>query len=288
MRYPNIDTRELLVTTYVREARQQRVCRRNATECPFKSPFQTVLWDDYLVAGVEYFQLRVDHSAQAPNFLASTQSKMFRGNSRTMYGRLVGMRDGKLKTIKEFPPNGQMDKMTIREILEAAQVNIDHELPGHIRPIRETGIVIYCRIRYFNDYGLFAPAPAIRYEYEFLSGASVESVYEPVHLGVAWTSPVDVEERMMLTRRGVKLVWTQEGALGRFSFSALMIAVAVGLAMSRAAHLVIDGLAVTMHPMRKVFRSALNEEVGADDRPVGGPFREYGSLAADRDAYPPP
>ena len=24
-----------------------------------------VLWDDYLVAGVEYFQLRVDHSAQA-------------------------------------------------------------------------------------------------------------------------------------------------------------------------------------------------------------------------------
>ena len=40
-------------------------------------------------------------------------------------------------------------------------------------------------------------------------GGSVESVYEPVHLGVAWTSPVDVEERMMLTRRGIKLVWTQ-------------------------------------------------------------------------------
>ena len=43
------------------------------------------------------------------------------------------------------------------------------------------------------------------------TASSVESVYEPVHLGVAWTSPVDVEERMMLTRRGVKLVWTQVG-----------------------------------------------------------------------------
>lgn len=41
VRYPNIDTREVLVTTYVREARQHRVCHRNATECPFKSPFQT-------------------------------------------------------------------------------------------------------------------------------------------------------------------------------------------------------------------------------------------------------
>ncbi len=38
---------------------------------------------------------------------------------------------------------------------------------------------------------------------------SAEAVYEPVHLGVAWTSPVDVEERMMLTRRGIKLVWAQ-------------------------------------------------------------------------------
>jgi hypothetical protein len=58
VRYPNTDTREPLVTTYVREARQQRVCHRNATECPFASPFQTALWDDYLVAGVDHFQIR--------------------------------------------------------------------------------------------------------------------------------------------------------------------------------------------------------------------------------------
>jgi len=52
-----------------------------------------------------------------------------------------------------------------------------------------------------------------------------EAIYEPVHLGVAWTSPVDVEERMLLTRRGIKLVWSQEGALGRQSFGALMVSV---------------------------------------------------------------
>lgn len=43
VRYPNTDTLTPLVTTYVREARQRRVCDRNATECPFRSPFQTVL-----------------------------------------------------------------------------------------------------------------------------------------------------------------------------------------------------------------------------------------------------
>jgi hypothetical protein len=58
-----------------------------------------------------------------------------------MHGRLVGKDPGALggiKTIKDFPPNGQRDQISIAEILEAAGVQLDHMLPGHIRPIRET------------------------------------------------------------------------------------------------------------------------------------------------------
>ena len=121
VRYPNTDTRQPLVTTYVREARQQRVCHRNATECPFASPFQTALWDDYLVAGVGHFQIKLWHAAQAPTFYQQSRDKRFSGDSRHMHGRLVGKDPGALggiKTIKDFPPNGQRDQISIAEILE--------------------------------------------------------------------------------------------------------------------------------------------------------------------------
>jgi hypothetical protein len=133
VRYPNTDTREPLVTTYVREARQQRVCHRNATECPFASPFQTALWDDYLVAGIGHFQIRLWHAVSAPTFYQQSGDNRYIGDSRYLRGRLVGNDPdalGGIKTIKEFPPNGQDDKVSISEILEAAGVELDHLLPG--------------------------------------------------------------------------------------------------------------------------------------------------------------
>jgi hypothetical protein len=113
VRYPNTDTRQAkflkslvysyivnilghsrfristqpLVTTYVREARQQRVCHRNATECPFASPFQTALWDDYLVAGVGHFQIKLWHAAQAPTFYQQSGDKRFTGDSRHKFSK---------------------------------------------------------------------------------------------------------------------------------------------------------------------------------------------------------
>eukprot|EP00286_Rhodomonas_abbreviata_P019335 CAMPEP_0181295858 /NCGR_PEP_ID=MMETSP1101-20121128/4377_1 /TAXON_ID=46948 /ORGANISM="Rhodomonas abbreviata, Strain Caron Lab Isolate" /LENGTH=390 /DNA_ID=CAMNT_0023400649 /DNA_START=87 /DNA_END=1259 /DNA_ORIENTATION=- len=295
VRYPNTDTREPLVTTYVREARQQRVCHRNATECPFASPFQTALWDDYLVAGVEHFNMRILHSVQAPMFYLQSQASMFKGDSRRMHGRLVGRKNGELHTLKEFPANGQADQIGIGEILQAAGVSLDHVLPGHIRPIRETGSVIFCHVRYFNDYTVLAPASDIHYEYEFSPANEVESVYEPVHLGVAWTSPVDVEERMLLTRRGVKLVWTQEGALGKFSFSALMITIAIWLALLKVTAMVGDMVATRLLPNRRAYKAAAEHDVvgdadatGLDDASAGlGWGRSSGDYGAIRTVGPP-
>ena len=143
-------------------------------------------------------------------------------------------------------------------------MELDRLLPNHIRPIRETGTTIYCHIRYFNDYSWLAPASKIRYEYTFVHGAGTEAIYEPVHLGVAWTSPVDVEERMMLTRRGIKLVWSQEGALGRQSFAAFMMTVTIGLALVHVMMLAGNLAATRILPNRHLYRRSTEEEVGHD------------------------
>jgi len=299
VRYPNTDTREPLVTTYVREARQQRVCHRNATECPFASPFQTILWDDYLVAGIGHFQIRLWHAVQAPTFYQQSGDKRFVGDSRKMHGRLVGKDPdslGGIKTLKDFPPNGQDDKISISDILKASGVQLDHLLPGHIRPIRETGTTVYCHIRYFNDYSWIAPANKIQYEYTFVHGAGTEAIYEPVHLGVAWTSPVDVEERMMLTRRGIKLVWSQEGALGRQSFAAMMITITIGLALIHLMMMFGNFVATRLLPKRHLYRRYTEEEIAStESEDLGEPGliasgfvrsgtrfgSEYGSLGHD-------
>mmetsp|Transcript_18856 Transcript_18856/g.45411 ORF Transcript_18856/g.45411 Transcript_18856/m.45411 type:complete len:392 (-) Transcript_18856:74-1249(-) len=280
VRYPNTDTLTPLVTTYVREARQRRVCGRNATECPFKSPFQTILWDDYLVAGIQKFEMRVSHVAQAATFFFQSQDPMFRGDSRHMKGRLVARKGNDVVSLKEFPANGQADIITIGEILAAAGLDLDDNIPGHVRPIRETGTSIFCHIRYFNDYTIIAPSKHIEYEYELMAGPGVESVYEPVHLGVAWTSPVDVEERMMLTRRGLKLVWTQEGAIGRFSLAALMVTVLIGLLLHALLLQVGNFIALRLLPRRKVYKMAVEEEV--EDTGGGGRFGLSPAGATDR------
>eukprot|EP00288_Rhodomonas_lens_P014403 CAMPEP_0177695604 /NCGR_PEP_ID=MMETSP0484_2-20121128/3544_1 /TAXON_ID=354590 /ORGANISM="Rhodomonas lens, Strain RHODO" /LENGTH=379 /DNA_ID=CAMNT_0019206537 /DNA_START=71 /DNA_END=1210 /DNA_ORIENTATION=+ len=296
VRYPNTDTTEPLITTYVREARQQRVCHRNATECPFASPFQTALWDDYLVAGVEHFSMRIVHSVQAAVFYFQSRDSMFKGESRNMKGRLVGRtKSGEVHTLKEFPANGQADHIGIGEILHAADVELDHVLKGHIRPIRETGIVIFCHVRYFNDYTFFAPAPGIEYEYEFSAANEVEAIYEPVHLGVAWTSPVDVEERMLLTRRGIKLVWTQEGALGKFSFSALALTFAIWLALLKVTTIIGDFIATRLLPNRRAYRAAAEQDIGdetstgLDDAGLGWGrgSGDYGAIRSTTTVGPP-
>eukprot|EP00284_Hemiselmis_tepida_P013259 CAMPEP_0174923832 /NCGR_PEP_ID=MMETSP1355-20121228/6848_1 /TAXON_ID=464990 /ORGANISM="Hemiselmis tepida, Strain CCMP443" /LENGTH=373 /DNA_ID=CAMNT_0016169567 /DNA_START=147 /DNA_END=1265 /DNA_ORIENTATION=+ len=261
VRYPNFDTREVLVTTYVREARQHRVCQRNATECPFKSPYQTVAWDDYLVAGIQHFSINVEHSVQAPTFFFLTQNKRYRGSSRNMRGRLVSHKKGAVKVLKEFPANGEVDTVSIQEVLEAAGLDLDHVLPGHVRPIRMTGTIIECHIHYFNDYSFFAPANRIRYEYEFFAGGrTVESIDEPVHLGVAWRQPVDFEERMLLTRSGLKLVWTQDGALGKFSFSVLLLTLATGAVLLGVVRCVGDFAALNLMPKSHIYSEALLED----------------------------
>ena len=91
-----------------------------------------VAWDDYLVAGISHFSMNIEHSVQSPTFFFLTQDKRFRGNSRDMRGRLVSHKDGNIKVLKEFPANGEVDSITIGEIMQAAGIDLDTVLPGQI------------------------------------------------------------------------------------------------------------------------------------------------------------
>lgn len=122
-----------------------------------------------------------------------------------------------------------------------------------------------------------------RYEYEFFAGSSqVESIDEPVHLGVAWTSPVDVEERMLLTRSGLKLVWTQDGALGKFSFSVLLLTLATGAVMFSCVRFVGDFVALNIMPRKHIYSATMQDDTdGSGDMGLystAGGVREYGSV----------
>ena len=62
---------------------------------------------------------RLWHAVQAPTFYQQSGDKRFVGDSRHLHGRLVGKDPGSLggiKTIKDFPPNGQDDKISVAQV----------------------------------------------------------------------------------------------------------------------------------------------------------------------------
>ena len=94
----------------------------------------------------------------------------------------------------------------------------------------------------------------------------------------------------MLTRRGVKLVWTQEGALGRQSFAAFMITIAVGFVLLHLMVVVGNFVATRLLPGRHLYRRAVEEEVPGIDacRYMGGGARNRSPCIApdmDLDTY---
>jgi hypothetical protein len=104
---------------------------------------------------------------------------------------------------------------------------------------------------------------------------------------------VDVEERMLLTRNGLKLVWTQDGALGKFSFSVLLLTLATGAVMFSSVRVIGDFVALNFLPRKHIYCAAMHEDTDGNSdtnlyNPAAG-VREYGavdrgsSMERDRD-----
>lgn len=252
VRYPNLDTMQLLVTTHVTEKQQSRICPRNATECPYESPFNdTESPQKYFVGGIETYALQLEHSAEAAIFYSETRDSKFAASNHEMAGTLYKTSsNGKSVAIKEFPKThtSQPDVITFEEIMEAAGLSSLNEklTESSERSIRESGVVIYFRVQYFNTQKFFAPSSRFIYNYHLTAQDAGVTIYEPVYERYG-------EHRTLVIRNGIKLVFIQQGNVGKFDFPTLLLSLVSGLALLTVSQTTVDLVALYIMPLRSIY-----------------------------------
>eukprot|EP00282_Hemiselmis_andersenii_P040503 CAMPEP_0172063438 /NCGR_PEP_ID=MMETSP1043-20130122/9572_1 /TAXON_ID=464988 /ORGANISM="Hemiselmis andersenii, Strain CCMP441" /LENGTH=416 /DNA_ID=CAMNT_0012723419 /DNA_START=74 /DNA_END=1321 /DNA_ORIENTATION=+ len=253
---PDPEPNSIFITTYMREHEQKRQCAVGANVCDRRSPFQTVATREYYVAGVEQYHVLISQEAQATQFFHQSHDERFKGDMRTMDGKVQSYRDdgtGRKRdiTLREFKA-GSLMLMTVGEIVEAAGFGWGDILEGEHQPIRQSGVVINCYLTYDNTWATFNPAPKIRYRAEFVPGAmQVRKTFtEPVGFG---------DSRMLVERVGVRVVFKQDGMLGAFSWLSVMRTLVIVMLLFAILTWAIDTVATRYLPLAERYEDAKYE-----------------------------
>eukprot|EP00283_Hemiselmis_rufescens_P008693 CAMPEP_0173424138 /NCGR_PEP_ID=MMETSP1357-20121228/4133_1 /TAXON_ID=77926 /ORGANISM="Hemiselmis rufescens, Strain PCC563" /LENGTH=408 /DNA_ID=CAMNT_0014387313 /DNA_START=30 /DNA_END=1252 /DNA_ORIENTATION=- len=250
---PDPEPNSIFITTFMREHEQKRLCAADANVCDRRSPFKTVATKEYYVAGVEDYHVLISQEVQATQFYHQTRDKRFTGDMLTMDGKVESYRDdgtGRKKNMKlrDFKA-GSLMLMTVGEIVEAAGFDWSHVLQGEHKHIRQSGVVINCYLTYSNTWATFNPAPEIRYRAEFFPGAmQVRKTFtEPVGFG---------ENRMLIERVGVRVVFKQDGMLGAFSWLSVMRTLVTGMLLFAILSWAIDTITTRYLPLAERYEDA--------------------------------
>jgi len=244
----NMHDKYILVATLIQERSQIRRCPESADVCDHDSPFKAQDMSSYYAAGVEDFAITIHHEALAPSFWSEGRLDRFRGSSDDMKGKLVSYRDdgtGRMAmlTLAEFSPQEPI-RMSLKEIVAAANLDIDTPLPGETSTLRDTGVEIDCLIRYSNTWNWFPPAPELRFEMEFVPTKAqlswMSSAYQAVGFGDA---------RMLVKRTGIRINFRQSGMLGRFSLVELFKTMGAGVLLWLLSTWLMDQLITRFAPL---------------------------------------
>jgi hypothetical protein len=260
VRYPNTDTKTVLLTSMVRTCEQFMVCSGNSSICDEISPYSnrdcSTNGTSFFVAGLENFTLEINHTVQAPELYAETRNAAFRSEGAKMAGKVIKHNKGGDKIVLRDIPLGEADRFSVLDMLQFAGLQEGLEsrlLASQHSTIRTTGCVIFVTLRYSNIEGL--STGQIKYEYEFSEGIGPETMYIPRH----YSSSEAV--RVLELRNGIKLVFQQQGQLGKFSVNIFLLTFVTGLGLLSVAQTATDAIAVYILPQRTLYRAAKYEEV---------------------------
>ena len=242
-----VDSDYVFITTGI-EKKIERVKRQP------NSPWEVVSERFQYIERPEDIKLKVDHTMFSPKFFIAENSREnateFVKSSRNLAGTL---KDSSGRTQKLFPRE-KADKISLHEFLQASNVSLDlHSGIVHHEneTIRERGAVIHVSIVYSNieDYSLFKENEI---KYHYLVTRLPETGYKLTD-SVSRFEDSETEDpeylyRYLIRRYGVYIKFSQEGQLGRFSWSNLLLHFLSALGMVGLLTLAIDYFAIYMVP----------------------------------------
>ncbi|RHZ83070.1 hypothetical protein Glove_99g184 [Diversispora epigaea] len=246
------------------------------SECFFnqkKANITEILPKSY-IGGIEDYTMMIEHSIRGQVTSIAIRNGLLDGQLFSSDRKTV------IKTFTNASrtaenPEADGDIITIREMLQAANANLDSlsTAPGASdgETYRSSGIVIVIVIEYTN---VAFKKNEIRYKYlpQVIDGneyKSIENLYNP---DGSFT---------IVERHGIRFIFQQHGSIGEFDFITLLTNIVASLALFKVATTIVELLMLNFLPEKEHYSRAviehtrdfgdLREGVDTDDKNIGGP-----------------
>eukprot|EP01062_Namystynia_karyoxenos_P074498 TRINITY_DN71410_c0_g1_i1.p1 TRINITY_DN71410_c0_g1~~TRINITY_DN71410_c0_g1_i1.p1 ORF type:complete len:547 (+),score=164.08 TRINITY_DN71410_c0_g1_i1:91-1641(+) len=255
----------LLITTRVTNSTQRRVCDTldpAHTYCDRTWTLPTEGEIKYYIAGIEGYTIMFDHSMQARKFGIRTYSTAMKSDGLRMpaghatadyWCRTQGDRDSAPCMIRgnitsEHATSGAgSDFFRIDVILAAAGVALDDISHGG-GSYRYTGITVVITVDYKNrNSWAFTPGHD---EYTYSA-----DVFPHTNFKLNEVVPRGTDERVIVDRHGIRVVFLHSGVLHAFEFNSLLIQLTASLTLFAVSSLLVDFLCTNLLPYHRVYSS---------------------------------
>lgn len=172
----------------------------------------------------------------------------------------------------------EADAFTVGELLQAANVSLDTVSDGKFGQkdsMRFRGMQLMIKIEYHNHVSFGQrlyhrvtdiPSPLPSYyvtvrRIPFTEYKITEVHYKRDNSNGEFAIDLDAEQRVLVSRFGIKLHFIQTGSISRFSANSLIMEIVAGLTMLGSAQLIVDLVAFYVHPQKESFEEIAFEGV---------------------------
>jgi len=238
--FPETEATAMLATTRYTYMQEELNC--SLFESPYCA-YNTTSSNTYFIADIEHFTLLIDHTVYAPIVGIKENAKSLKGSMSYFNGSTMHLAGPPNNVIGE---PGLPDIIQLQTLLQGAgitsldsvsQVNASSTL-------RYDGLVLMIFIVYSNTKTYNLHDVSYTYMPTLITGTEFKSV-EPI-LG-------EGTYRQVYNRHGIRMIFVQDGLLGKFDFQTMLLTFVSGLGLLTVSTIIVDMIAIYLLPQKKVY-----------------------------------
>lgn len=261
--YPAVEATSMFVSTRVSLQSEVLInaLNQSAGGCDDTIPLPHCIYarsgpdEVFYVADPEDFTVMIDHSVFAP--LVGIQA-----DATHLAGRLLNSTGGRVEVAAPEYVGfaGKPDILRVSTLLRAAGVD-DLDAPSDFRSLkpnaseesfRYAGLQLLVFVTYSNTDSFNLSDISYSYDVVRINRTEFKALQNVV--------TKNISSRLVYDRHGIRMIFVQNGQLGRFDFQTLLLSVVSGLGLLAASTLLVDIIALRIMPQRKVYHHFKYEE----------------------------